>query len=177
MTWDAGMYQPASIGDRVWIDSDADGVQDSGETGKSGVTVTLYKCDDTFVSSTITDGNGNYIFNNLAPGSYYVKFTLPNGWKFSPKDQGGDNTKDSEGGDNTKDSDAYTSTGKTVCTILSAGENDMTWDAGMYQPIPNIEIEKTVWNGITWVDKAEVGSTARFNITITNIGTDRHYSQ
>ena len=29
-TVDLGLYQPASLGDRVWYDYDADGIQDSG---------------------------------------------------------------------------------------------------------------------------------------------------
>ena len=44
-TLDAGMFspgvEPASLGDYVWYDADEDGVQDSGETGVSGVTVRL----------------------------------------------------------------------------------------------------------------------------------------
>ncbi len=38
LTLDAGMYELASIGDFVWLDSDADGVQDGGEVGLDGVT-------------------------------------------------------------------------------------------------------------------------------------------
>ena len=39
LTWDAGLYQPASLGDFVWLDADADGIQDATETGIDGVTV------------------------------------------------------------------------------------------------------------------------------------------
>jgi hypothetical protein len=38
---DAGFYQPASLGDFVWEDLDADGQQDAGEPGIENVTVTL----------------------------------------------------------------------------------------------------------------------------------------
>ena len=41
---DAGIYETASLGDRVWVDSNANGVQDAGEVGKAGVTVELYTC-------------------------------------------------------------------------------------------------------------------------------------
>ena len=33
---DAGIYETASLGDRVWVDSNANGVQDAGEVGKAG---------------------------------------------------------------------------------------------------------------------------------------------
>ncbi|MFO1320250.1 MAG: SdrD B-like domain-containing protein [Burkholderiales bacterium] len=36
LTWDAGLVQKARIGDYVWEDKDADGVQDAGETGIAG---------------------------------------------------------------------------------------------------------------------------------------------
>ena len=41
-TADFGYYvEPASVGNYVWLDSDEDGLQDSGEAGIDGVDVTL----------------------------------------------------------------------------------------------------------------------------------------
>src|SRR5258706_3135993 len=40
-TLDAGVYQTASLGDRLWVDSNHNGQQDDGATGISGQTVTL----------------------------------------------------------------------------------------------------------------------------------------
>ena len=42
-TVDAGLYQPASIGDFVWNDLNANGVQDSGEPGIANVPVQLWQ--------------------------------------------------------------------------------------------------------------------------------------
>lgn len=78
-TADFGFRGGSSIGDRVWYDTDGDGVQDTGETGIAGVTVYLYQdanhngyFDDgePFVGTATTDANGNYIFGNLPPGDY-----------------------------------------------------------------------------------------------------------
>jgi len=75
-----------SIGDRVWIDSDGDGIQDSNEAGINGVTVRLFTDSnndsifDNEITSTTTDSNGNYVFDGLAAGSYVVRVddtTLP----------------------------------------------------------------------------------------------------
>lgn len=56
---------PIEIGNRVWYDTDADGVQDAGEAGISGVTVTLYASNGTTVISTATtDASGNYFFSS-----------------------------------------------------------------------------------------------------------------
>jgi serine-aspartate repeat-containing protein C/D/E len=42
LSWDAGIFQRASLGDYVWEDTNADGIQDGTETGINGVTVTLF---------------------------------------------------------------------------------------------------------------------------------------
>ena len=60
---------PLEIGNRVWFDTDLDGVQDPGEAPIAGVTVRLYAQDGTTVLATaVTDGDGNYYFSN-APGT------------------------------------------------------------------------------------------------------------
>ncbi len=112
----------ASLGDYVWEDLNANGVQDANEPGIDGVTVELFKSDGTTMTTTTANG-GQYSFDNLVPGDYYVQFTLPGGYVFSPQNQG----------DDTLDSDADTTTGQTATTTLTAGENDPTWDAGMYR--------------------------------------------
>ena len=43
---DLGLYTYASIGDRVWLDANGNGVQDAGESGMAGVTVELFDGDD-----------------------------------------------------------------------------------------------------------------------------------
>ncbi|MBO0952760.1 SdrD B-like domain-containing protein [Fibrella forsythiae] len=119
---------PAIYGDFVWLDTDKDGIQDPGELGISGVKVELYKDNgdgvankttDTFVGFTVTDGSGNYLFPNLAPGDYFAVFYPPSGYAVSPSLVGPDKTKDSEGI-------------IAAVTSLSATEIDLTWDLGLY---------------------------------------------
>lgn len=72
-----------SIGDRVWHDINADGVQDIGEDGLSNVPVTLlwYGLDgvigggDDVTWTDVTDTSGNYLFENLPSGNYRVVVT------------------------------------------------------------------------------------------------------
>ncbi len=91
-TRDAGLYQPAAVGDFVWYDVDTDGALDPGEPGIPGVTVILDDAgldgefgtaDDVTGSATQqTTGTGAYLFANLRPGTYRVRvvpLTLPNG--------------------------------------------------------------------------------------------------
>jgi hypothetical protein len=134
LTWDAGIFFTAGLGDRVWLDQNGNGVQDAGEPGVPGVTVTLYDSGGKPVGlPTTTDANGNYVFPNLPPGDYYVVFTPPSGYAISPVDQGGDDAADS-------DADA---TGRTATTTITPGESDVTWDAGLYLPV---SLGDLVWN-------------------------------
>ena len=80
------------MGDRVWQDMDGDGRQDAGEPGIGGVTVTLYR-DGVPVATTTTNPDGSYLFEDVAPGHYTVTFAPPDGYEFSPPNQGGEDSK------------------------------------------------------------------------------------
>ena len=123
---DAGAYVPkATLSDFVWHDMDEDGIQDSGEPGIPGVTVTLFDGNGNQVAQTTTDTNGQYIFEDLMPGDYYVNFSnLPTGYQFSPNDAGNDNF----------DSDADPNTGNSPIVTLSPGENNTSVDVGLFEP-------------------------------------------
>ncbi len=140
-TADVAILTPASLGDLVWLDANGNGIQDAGEPGLDGVTVQLYDNNDVLQATTTTTGGGHYLFEHLFPGDYYVKFTPPSGYQITAKDQGSNDAVDS---------DADPSTGKTVVTTLSEGENDLTWDAGLYRPaaIGNFVWEDVNGNGI-----------------------------
>ncbi|MCC6552132.1 MAG: DNRLRE domain-containing protein [Polyangiaceae bacterium] len=76
---DFGYVTFSSIGDTVWIDSDADGNYDpdAGEAGVNGVLVELYSAgalvEYTYTAdSPYTGLPGFYLFDTLAPGSYTV---------------------------------------------------------------------------------------------------------
>ena len=125
LTIDFGVFILSSLGDRVWFDTNRNGIQDAGEAGVPGVTVTLYRADGTEVAMTTTDGNGTYGFTSLQPGEYYLVFSnLPPGYAFTELNQGGDTTRDS---------DADPSNGRTTNITLGPGQHDPTWDAGIYQ--------------------------------------------
>ncbi|TCP39551.1 SdrD B-like domain-containing protein [Rhodovulum marinum] len=126
---DAGAEYTASLGGLVFEDLDADGIQDAGETGIEGVTVTLTgggadgvigTADDTTATAT-TDADGEYAFTGLNPGEeYQVSFGRPDGAEVSPADEGTDDTVDSDG---------------LVAPIvtLAPGEVDDTIDQGFYE--------------------------------------------
>jgi choice-of-anchor A domain-containing protein len=66
----------ASVGDRVWSDTNGDGVQDAGEIGIAGVTVAIYRdinkngvidTGEPKLATQVTGTNGNYNFTELLP--------------------------------------------------------------------------------------------------------------
>ncbi len=78
----------SGISDFVWWDNDGDGVQDAGEPGAVGVTLTLH--DDVngngavdvgegLLATDTTDAAGLYRFSNLLPGDYVVTVTDADG--------------------------------------------------------------------------------------------------
>ena len=158
-TIDAGFFQPASLGDFVWNDLNANGVQDTGESGIPDVTVNLFNSTNTLIATTSTDTSGLYKFDNLAPDGYIVEFVRPAGYSFSPQYQGGDITKDSN---------ANTTTSLTETITLVAAENNLTIDAGMFLPTPALGLTKT--DNLNPATYNHVGQLVTFTLTATNIG-------
>ena len=74
-----GLVAPATIGERVWDDVNANG-SDDGEPGIGGVSVILTDADGAQVARTTTDANGNYRFAGLIPGTYTVTIEAPSGY-------------------------------------------------------------------------------------------------
>lgn len=105
------------IGNRVWLDANANGVMDIDEQGISGVCVNLYDAAGNPLQQTTTDTNGYYGFN-VQPGGYYVEFIKPNGMDFTKPKIGKDDN----------DSDPDPSTGRIKVDV----SNDLySVDAGL----------------------------------------------
>ncbi len=148
LSLDMGIYSTGnvSVGDYVWYDRDRDGIQDAGEAGVPGVTVELYRDGQTCrrdmpLAVTATGGDGRYLFDNLAAGSYFVCFdltTLPAGYEV---------TTQNAGGDDALDSDANPTTGATASTgALSAGQSNLTLDMGIRQTATGtVAVGDRVW--------------------------------
>ncbi|MCD7101119.1 SdrD B-like domain-containing protein [Pseudoclavibacter sp. 13-3] len=146
--------QPApsvSVGDYVWVDGDADGLQ-GGAADKAlpGVTLTITRSDGSPVTaadgvplttdqlSTKTDATGKYEFTGLevlpAGTHYVVTVTTPEGYEPTEAGAGSDRGKDS-------------STGSATSSDLTTdGANDPTLDFGFVKlPTPSVSVGDLVW--------------------------------
>ncbi|MGL5829691.1 MAG: SdrD B-like domain-containing protein, partial [Angustibacter sp.] len=126
ITQDSGFWQPGgNIGDFVWSDANANGVQDTGESGLSGVKVQLFAADgSTPVTSNMfgeplapitTGADGKYGFAELRPGQYVVKFAPPRGYLPTKVGSGTSSTD---------------SNGLTGAAVLNSGQSDLGIDSG-----------------------------------------------
>ncbi len=64
------------IAGTVWVNSNGDGVIDSGEPLMSGIEVQLL-LDGNLIRTTTTNGSGAYLFDNLLPETYSVQVVYP----------------------------------------------------------------------------------------------------
>ena len=116
----------AFLGNRVWNDTDHDGIQDAGETGMTNIAVKLYSvvgATTNLVASTTTDASGNYSFQ-AAPGTYVLRVDAPDGYAFSPLRASGSTAE--------TDSDFGTKTPYSALQTVASGNYVLSLDAGLY---------------------------------------------
>ncbi|MCP3805227.1 carboxypeptidase regulatory-like domain-containing protein [Allokutzneria sp. A3M-2-11 16] len=163
LTVDAGLSPPVNrIGDLVWADTNKNGLQDEGEKGVPGVSVTLQKADGAEVSKTTTDGGGKYLFEGMPDGSYKVCFAL----SALPADYAGYTPTTANAGDDAKDSDADPATGCSAPVTVGPGaRSNLTVDAGIVSP-PN-KLGDLVWNDTNKNGLQDPGEPGIPGVTVT----------
>ncbi|MEM7131672.1 MAG: SdrD B-like domain-containing protein [Chloroflexota bacterium] len=195
LTVDFGVWDP-SLGDLVWLDTNANGEYEPGlgETGIPSVTLTLYRDNGTTpgvwdpsdgISRTLsTDADGRYYFQFVKPGPYFVRITPDNAAPGAPLD-GLASTPIVERDPDTDNNEFIDQNGFPdgaggyiggLIIITNGGEptddgdtsqfTNLTYDFGFYQPAPSLALSKTL-NG---VNPFKVNETISFTIRITNTG-------
>ncbi|HHH55318.1 MAG TPA: hypothetical protein ENK91_16785, partial [Bacteroidetes bacterium] len=79
--FDIGLVlKTATIGDRVWLDANENGIQDTNENGLNNIQVILFDINgieyDRTTTSKIEGQDGQYHFE-VDPGYYFIRFILP----------------------------------------------------------------------------------------------------
>lgn len=169
---------PVQIGNRVWIDTDKDGIQDPDESAVSGVTVRLYAADGTTLLGTaVTNSKGEYYFSSnnteAATGTgdhmggglvvglaHVIRFDNPadyatggplNGYQLT----GASASDAGTSLDTSIDSNASTVSSYPQITTAAVlpGVNDHTYDVGFFKPTSVI----VGMGNYTWIDADKDG--------------------
>ena len=125
---------PTEIGNYVWLDVDADGIQDPDEPPLAGVVVTL-----STGATTTTDANGYYSFPVDPATAYTITFDASgasgvDGTKLVPTTQFATADPLSEVDSNLYDNVGTWTIDVPVDAIIAAGDNDHSFDAGFFLP-------------------------------------------
>lgn len=108
------------IGNRAFVDTNANGRQDAGEPGLAGVRVTVSNLAGRALVTGLTADGGWYGFRNLSTSTCYrLGFAIPSGYVASPQPPSGTANASTVGADGVVTSD--------VCPTAAAQEQ---WDAG-----------------------------------------------
>jgi len=127
-----------NIGSIVWDDINYDGIQDFG-LGIGGAQLQLIDATTGLViANTFTDANGEYLFENVNPGDYFIKVVqLPMGYESYIPTFANMTNADEDSNLN------YTNYDWTTATFNFAGpEDDLSHDMGFYQ---GNQIGNEVW--------------------------------
>ena len=134
------------VGDRVWLDTDRDGVQDEGEPGIGGVDLTITGPDgapvpdmidrDQVVGPQTTASDGSYLFKHLGPLPWGDRYTVT-------VDQRSPALRDllpTLAGVGSPLTDSSTGSGQSVESLDSTGTGDRSVDFGFVtQQAPPVE--------------------------------------
>ena len=167
-----------TISGSVYFDANNNGVRDVGETGIQGVRIDLTGSNhlnatpgtDNVSTFVLTDGSGNYTFDNLHPGTYAVAETQPitatNGRAYLD----GDEAAGTPAGDTTND-DVIAS---IVLPESPSAPNQNGTDAAGYT---FGELEEAIITGVSYHDAnnngvRDAGEDGLPGVTVTLTGTD-----
>lgn len=140
------------LGNQIWLDENADGLQSPGEPGLGGICVDLYDHAGRMIRQTSTDSNGYYGFN-VEPGRYTVQVRKPAWLGFTA----------SNAGHEMLDSDADPGSGRMEAEV-SAALLDL--DAGL---VRSPEVTRTP-DPATATPRAEVGPVRSGRLLYRHIG-------
>ncbi len=89
--------RPSKIGNKVWRDDNANGIQDAQEPGLKGIVVHLIDAlTKKVIETKYTDDQGRYLFENLLSGNYFLQFGFSPDLYISRPRVGTDSAKDSD---------------------------------------------------------------------------------
>jgi len=147
----------ASIGDRVWLDANSNGLQDPGESGVRSISVVATDAAGVFAGVATTDSSGAYLIEDLPAGTYTLEFRIGIEREFTQLDVGVDDAVDSD----------VSADGETGPVTVDVGEAVTGIDAGLLPDrsglISGVAWEDANSNGLQEADESPAEGV-RFNL-------------
>jgi len=128
---------PGSISGLVFLDQNGNFVRDDEDLMESNVLINLYTSIGTLVSTTNTDNNGQYIFESVFQGEYYIEVELEEGLTFVLPNLGTEFTD--------SDIDGTFGDSTTGLILIAPGQTVSNIDAGLSQIL---SIGDFVWEDV-----------------------------
>ncbi len=140
---------PYAIGDRVWLDANRNGLQDSGETSIGAAILTLRDAAGSFITSTTADSNGLYRLTTL-PGTYTVDVNDPANYVSGGPLAG------------------LVATTARIQSVVITSTNDFTLDFGFAKgPALVVVKDRAASSPAT----AAVGDVTTYTVSVSNVGS------
>ncbi|HRH99471.1 MAG TPA: SdrD B-like domain-containing protein [Saprospiraceae bacterium] len=130
---DAAMYTLTTIGDFVWEDINANGLQDNLEVGLSNIKLYLFSTSRKLLDSTLSQQNGKYEFKNIPPGNYFIRADFSN-FGISPQNPSTNFSVDND----------FNSIGETNYFTVNQGNPRLDIDLGLFR--------YSSFSGLVWFD-------------------------
>ncbi|MBP9759194.1 hypothetical protein KBD45_05860, partial [Candidatus Dojkabacteria bacterium] len=161
---------PGKIGNKVWIDTNRDGIQDEGEAGSAETLVYLIDMtSNTIQTNTTTSQLGEYIFENINPGNYEVQIAIPETFITSPFQAGGNRETDNDFIYEQQSAFGLGRVAKSNSFVLKSGEEQMGIDAGL-QVFE--EIKGSVWQDVNNDNKYDANDRGIQGIVVSLLDQD-----
>jgi hypothetical protein len=107
-----GNWKYSTIAGSVYKDLSGEGLRDASSEDFEGVTVVLRNMSNVIVDTQVTDASGEYLFEDVAPGHYYITVTAPEGH-----------------------SQSYPSSGNGYHSLVTSGSTLDGYEFGLFKPV------------------------------------------
>ena len=147
----AGYYPQATLGDRVWYDTNRNGQQEVNEPGAGGVAINVYDSQGRQISNIVTKADGTYTAEYLKDDEYYLEIQPPLGYVAT--------TANATSDDLDSDVDHSHGANTTAAYRTLPGEHTPNVDAGLVSTF----VLSTDWLAIN-ADRAEGINTVYWSV-------------
>ena len=179
LTADCGFYPTVTLGDTIWEDKNADGLQDAGESGLAGAVVALvaadgissvYDATGKLVNSVTTGTDGKYQFTHLMPGTYSIQVKPSLGYQPSPGGADPDtNASNSDSNCKVVDKNFQTLAFKIMSLDGKSGLVNNTIDCGFYR---SVGLGSRLWIDLDGNGKQDTNEPGIPKATVSLVGVD-----